>query len=342
MNYVELYEKHLGTGKRSGSNIAFSCFRCDTKSNTRHLYVDPETGLYCCFRCRYNPDGNGKGSAFKFAKLMGVREQLMPSVPIINERDQIPFDQKSASEVYEYLCVNLKLSEEDKKAITAERGIRKIEQFGVKICYKAGELLKGRFAEYKLIASGLYCRKDGRLLTHATIADGRIIIPYRDDNDRIEYIRSRRSMSNSSQVKYLGPINGQASRRIWGIIPPHIRILVVTEGEFKAMAAIEKGISTVSLPGMGVAHGELVERLKISNVTGVIICFDTQVEHQRDIDHCAAALSRRIIIETGIRTAIAHLPLESDGRKMDIDSYLYRHTPDEFKKILRTAIPVTG
>lgn len=342
MNYIELYEKHLGAGRRSGSNIAFSCFRCDTEHKTRHLYVDPETGLYCCFRCRYNPDGNGKGSAYRFARLMGVREQLEPSTPMFREREQIPFDQETATEVYEFLCGNLSLSAEDKEIIIKGRGIRNIERFGVKLCYGAAKLLRDRFSEYKLTASGLFYWKEGKLLPHATISDGRTIIPYMGDDNQIEYIRSRRTPKDMYRVKYLGPINGQASRRIWGRVEPHTEILVVTEGEFKAMAAVEAGISAVSLPGMGVAHGELVGRLKASSVNSVIICFDTQVEHQGDVDHCIMALSSRIVAETGIRTAIAHLPLEPGDRKTDIDSYLHIHNPGDFRSLLKNATTVTA
>lgn len=339
MDYISLFEKHLGPGRRSGNEIAFYCWRCDKdRSGDRHLYMNPLTGYYCCYKCMHDGDGKGKGSATWFARIMGESSSVSAPSTISQFKDEVEYDQKKASRVYTYLHEHLTLLPEDHRSITESRGIKHPEAFGIKSCVGAADLLKTRFTDEYLLASGLFYKRGDQLVAHRSISDGRLIIPYINrSTGHVVFLRSRGEPG--SKVKYLSPINSMAGKRIWGYILPKADTLLVTEGEFKAMASVEAGVMTVSLPGMGVSHQTLVETLKeAKHLKRVFICFDTQIDGQAAVDACAKKLALRIVREVGITTYTTHLPLEleiSNGRKTDIDGYLFRHTPEEYIQAIR-------
>ena len=125
MDYVALFEKYLGPGRRSGRNIAFPCPRCDIgRPGKRHLYLNPTTGLYKCYKCMSHPDGHGKGNAFQFAKMMGEIGLLLSTDTKKYERPN-HFDQSKATEVYTYLCNTSVLSDADSAELERKRGLQR-------------------------------------------------------------------------------------------------------------------------------------------------------------------------------------------------------------------------
>lgn len=347
MDYIALFEKYLGPGKRAGSQITFYCPWCDTGSRRgdRHLYMNPLNGVYCCYKCMHDPCGKGKGSAYHFAKLMGETDSLTVPTNIKQFKEETAFNQRMATAVYSYLFASLTLLPEHKRELCKNRGLLHPENFGVCSCVGAVPLLKNRFPEIMLLASGLFYKRNDKLIPHSSLADGRILIPYYSNNImEVTFMRSRR-MAEDGSVKYLSPIGSMAGSRVWGKITPKATAVVIPEGEIKAMSAVEAQILAISPPGMGVGHQEIVKRLRGTNIKRAYICFDTESnpETQKKVDNCATALGRRIIRELGIEVFNAHMPLEagiSDGKKMDVDSFLFKHTRSEYLDILRAAEPL--
>lgn len=344
MDYVGLYTKYLGPGRRSGQRLAFPCFRCDKgEIGKRHLYVDPSTGNYICYKCRFNPDGLGKGSARKFAKMVGERGAIEETAPgSYTFKDENTFNQCKANYVYTYLWRNMPLLPEHHKEITRERGISHPERFGVRSCIGAVNMLRNYFVPNMLVASGLFYWRQGSLVAHTTITDGRILIPYMEPDGTVYFLKSRRTKDDGT-IKYSTPINSQVSKRIWGRILPDQATLIVTEGEFKAMAAVEARLHCVALPGMGSSHTTLIERIKESDVKHVILCFDTQTKQSENVEHTIRALARRLIREAGVAVRNAVLPLDprlNNGEKMDLDGFLYLYDVEDLKKVFKESDPI--
>lgn len=342
LDYVALFERYLGPGRRSGREIAFPCWRCDSgQPGKRHLYLNPMTGMYRCYKCMNHPDGAGKGNALHFAQVMGDAILTQPVPAKRYERPNL-FDQQVATRVYTYLCNALTLGDEDAAEFLAKRGLRRgpLEFFGIRSCRHVPELLRTHFTDDELIASGLFFRREGSLVAHSSINDTRILIPYPDwETGDIPYIRSRAGRDGDKR-KYLSPINNPSGDRIWGRVKEDSTEVVITEGEFKAMAAVQARVLCLALPGMNAAHNAVCRLLNHSPIKKVTICFDTQIDSMENVDHAAEALGRRIRKHVLIPVFRARLPLLESvdgGRKMDIDTFLLHKGREAFLDVLAGA-----
>ena len=350
LDYYDMYSQHLGQGKRASINeYVFPCWRCTDRRGKRamKLYVNMSTGLYCCHKCRHLPDGLGQGSAKKFAKLMklDLSEYLTinnTSKKIQKEEPSSIYDSVVASKVYSYMINELSLSSDVRNYVEASRGIEYADRYpySLRSSEHAVFILKSKFSTDELCVSGLSYYKEDKLRMHRSITPGKIIIPYYKDN-KIIYFRSR-GTDRQGKTMYIGPLLAKSKYMIWGIPKKEDRDIIVTEGEFKAMAAQNAGVNCVALPGMGSAHEAFAELCKSNNIKNVVVCFDTQVHSMLDVDGAANSLINTLKRQTNYPINIyrAYLPLckdISDGSKVDIDSYIVSYGSNSFRKVIDNA-----
>jgi len=347
LDYLSLYRKYLGLGKHvGGGEYVFSCWRCnDTRGRPAlKLYVNASNGLYCCHKCRHNPDGYGEGSAKKFAKLMNdtsILKHAKTSFATSSKRSV--FNPTKAIEVYTYMIEHTTLSFVDRIDITENRGIQDPENspYYLRSSGNVVDMLRNTFDKDQLLKAGLFFNPSGvgsKILPYRCILPDRVIIPYCKDN-KVVYFRSR-GKDTEGNTTYFGPSMAPSRYHVWGFPMINKSYLIVTEGEFKAMSAVSHGFNCVALPGMGTAHSafaNLCDRLKVKNV---VICFDTQIENMQNVDGAADKLAQTVKKKKGTRVFRAHLPLSPDisnGEKIDIDTFLVAKGSEAFKEVINAA-----
>ncbi|NTU84709.1 MAG: toprim domain-containing protein, partial [Chloroflexales bacterium] len=135
----------------------------------------------------------------------------------------------------------------------------------------------------------------------------------------------------------------------WDSVRPGTRTVIITEAEFKALAALqayhagELDAPTLGQPGLTVFREAWAQQLVDRGVEEVVLCYDSQPratkeglpalapEEQWSLRHgavCAAA---------GLRVRVARLPLAPGQEKAEIDTFLTDAGADRFQQIIATA-----
>jgi hypothetical protein len=203
------------------------------------------------------------------------------------------------------------------------------------------------FSFEEVEAAGLvYRRDDGITRCCKCILPGRLLIAYPGNAELVPFLagyarcpeRGEREDEEAYEKrkgdwkKCCGPNNFPS--QIYGIVPQYCPLLIITEGQLKAEAAIQAGFPCVGLPGISAQHKPLTTKCKNAEVKRAVILFDSQAENQAAVDLQASNLARELL-KAKIPTYRAILPLE--GEKSDIDSFLADHKTEEFENVLREA-----
>ena len=112
--------------------------------------------------------------------------------------------------------------------------------------------------------------------------------------------------------------------------------MIITEGQLKAIAAIQRGFCCIGVQGMMNGHASVIKKCVEAKVKRTILLFDTQAEDQDTVDWASEKLARELL-KVGIPTFKVSLPLDpavDKGQKMDIDSFLLSHGLNEFVHLL--------
>lgn len=339
--YIEQYERLLGPGRQEGSRWVFTCpFDGCRDARSPHLYVDPETGAWVCFRCCqevpgriYRSSGYGGGNWRDFARLVGDDESLWPGGSVAARRNVPVLSVTRRREIWGDL-VSLSSLTADHRRHVRERGLDPFELGVVSASFDVWEYLIDIYGEQRCIDAGLAVIQGDDLLPTLCVRERRIIIPYYNDC-AVDYFVG---YAPGSHVRYAGP-KGYPSH-LYGVGHPltrDCRTLIVTEGTFKAAAALQAGFPCVGLQGMGSNHREVVGLCKKRSIPNAIVLFDTQAEGQVTIDRCSERLARRLN-ENGVRAVVAHLPLDTGDAKCDIDSFLLKYGPESFRALVEEVI----
>lgn len=180
------------------------------------------------------------------------------------------------------------------------------------------------------------------------LTNGGIIIPYLDEKgEKVLYLRAH---------KY-GPKN--IDLELYGLnhLQDNPEQIVITEGEFKALALQQCGIPAIATPGIAAFGGKHFKRLVLAltraNVRKVIVLFDNEIKNDPafpsykenplsrwDTDYWACRIARQLYTQEGIDSAlIARFPDDwrIDG-KIDPDGALaFGRTPEELKEVIASA-----
>ncbi len=275
-----------------------------------NFYVTPHNGLGYCFNCAF--------------VRRGEERQQKPLVRS-NDRDGI----RSLYTQYARWC-HAQLRDEH-YAYLAARGLTKETVDRYLIGYCPPKLFTPLLSK-EAYQSGLITKDRKPFLA------GRLVIPYFTPRGDVADMRGRlydERIAVSPTIKYLSPYGSAFFR--WADIPYNVVALehqsvVITEGEFKALASQQAGVPAVAIPGIRSLRRGLIVR----PFTDVVICFDHQREHMSDIIRATIALAQHVRMY-GAQVRVATLPLGDDDDKMDIDMFITRYGADSYRAIIAQA-----
>lgn len=320
---LHLFERYLGPGKQVSENMLYRCPNPECKGRI-WVSLSKDGYPYHCFHC------NERGNGVTFARKQG---EACPSrfPPVLPARPA--FDWIKAARIYTALFQELRLQPDHVEFLRERRGISSPLDYGLRTAGRRARQIARRFPVKDLAEVGLW--RNGNASGPARCLDlGRILIPYRRGSD-VLYFRSYWPW-DKHHPKYLSPAGVPSRNYSWGEIPEGCGDLIITEGEFKAMVAVDRGFPCVALPGMAVGHAALVERVAARKVRRAVVCFDEQQDHQSLVDAAAESLCARLE-RAGVPTYRARLPRREDEAKIDIDAFLLREGPEAFQRVLDRA-----
>jgi hypothetical protein len=318
----------LGGTKSTGQEKVYSCpNQCGQK-----LYVNYAKGLYFCVKCGFDKSfypGKfvGRGSIESLYKYFKVNDYS--PAPVQSKYVEEPF-----SEVYFRKLLNTVfkqdgLLEKDHLDYLISRGFKSnslncissnlAQKFLLKN-YSTEELIKVKFL-----------KPDKK--TASWLTPGKILLPYYEYGI-VTGVRAR-SMVENPQFKYIWANNNKAAQRIYNhdlLISE--KIVIWTEGEFKAARATECGYPTIATPGVGIGHENLAFNLARYGTKFVYVCFDTETKSSKSEADVNKAYKRAstLLSYLDIPHKRIHIPSENNS-KIDLDTYINIYGPEALGKL---------
>ncbi|NJO83628.1 MAG: hypothetical protein HC828_13035 [Blastochloris sp.] len=189
---------------------------------------------------------------------------------------------------------------------------------------------------------------DGRQVTHWHLR-GRLVFPYIIDGQVVD-LRTR-TYHGGKGYRSLGPYaeRGATAPFGWDWLAPGTRTVIITEAEFKALAALQAyqqgdlAYPTLGQPGLTVFREAWAQTLVACGVTEVVLCYDSQ---PRSVKHGLPALTPEeqwclrhglTCAAAGLQVRVARLPLAPGETKAEIDTFLPLAGATRFQQIIDTA-----
>lgn len=195
--------------------------------------------------------------------------------------------------------------------------------------------LTQQFKQEDLIAAGVFLKKGSSVHMDPILLDDRIIIPYLDKDGLATLIRPHKLGLKNIPVQIYQPLN------IRDFPEDHVShgTLIITEGEFKAMAGWQMGASCIALPGISSFSGQhypvLVKFLNDHKIKRNCIIFDNEVKdnpkfpnYKPDVNdrydtQYYSFIMAKMLTKDGFDTTIGTLPDSwRVSGKIDIDGAL--------------------
>lgn len=340
-----LQAKHLNLKSADATNVHTTCVYCNEDPHKRgrlYINVDPDSdppGLHICFRC------GAKGNITTLKRHFGD--------PLTDH--DISDDQRAAileAAAEYYVAQRPKIPEIDRYLTGAQRGLSQATIDERRLGYAPMDFtrsllgvvtspnflyrhLRGLGYETKdILATGLCATgKNGQILDALR---GAITIPYLVAGNVVD-IRGRTWPHQSTDfeqwdgVHYTPPrakykTCGGNQARLYGTdVCWSSDEVIVTEGEFDAMALVGHGFPAVAVPGANVWRSEwdgYFERHK-----HVWIIFDR--------DKAGETGAAKLVERLGARAKPVHL--SEPGTKRDPTDWLREHSPDDLRELLSFA-----
>lgn len=269
------------------------CVRC----NGHNFYVTEENGLKYCFNCGYIEREGEIKPPVRYHDIVAIR-QLYTELTCYYHSCLMP--------AHEQIMIA--------RGITCDQ----INQ------HKIGYVPLDRHVLYQQeIALHAGITIDNKL---PFLAD-RIVFPYFVENI-VTDIRGRTIINHP--IKYLsckGSGYYRGADYPYNYAALQNDIVVITEGEIKALASIQVGIPAIGLPGIL----SLRPQIKQSENQTFVVCFDSQ----RDMSDVYRAIHR--IGERFNKVKVATLPLQNE--KQDIDGYILQYGADAYRRVISRVLP---
>ena len=200
--------------------------------------------------------------------------------------------------IYEALYDHCDLTEDAYAYLTGctrklkDETIRQFKLFSIDNTHKTIKYLTDNFLIDELKIAGLFNDNGYFLFTHHTL-----IIPY-IEGKRIIYLRGR-SIKESLQTtsKYIGLMNFAqklSSKRFYNadaLKSRHSKILVITEGEFDCMIAVQNNLDAIGVPGV---TNFPKNQINLLDKYDIYLCFDNDPAGRRITKEVADLLDRPV------------------------------------------------
>lgn len=178
-------------------------------------------------------------------------------------------------DIYSFLIESAKLTDAHRSELKTKRGFtdETIDNFkfvsGGQYLIELEEKLQTKFLLKDLISSGVFISDGKKSVLSPFLLEDRVLIPYLTKNREVYYIRSHKYGPEDVTIEVYQDLNSA-------------RDVILTEGEFKAAAAMQLGINALAVPGISSFSGKHLQRLvKFLNdfsVRNICIIFDNEVK----------------------------------------------------------------
>ena len=368
------YFKNYGfaSSRVNGSKATGVCPFCSGKKKKFNLNLD--SGLWRCFECGKSGNqitfyaqrfGVSNGDAIKEIKrFLNIEDDIrdfkrvnkttpqdnaekrdmtsqvdLPKRPTLSsETSKGEEDSKHLEEIkhpYERLIELAHLTQGDRESLKKKRGFTDviIDEFkfrsGGDYMREVISRLQTEYAGDRLLDVGILRNVNGSMLPEKQLLEERILIPYLDEDGHVYYLRPHKmGLSNIPVEAFSRYLLRNRSRKI-----------VLTEGEFKAVALSAWGIAGVGSPGTGTFGEKNLDRLTYLlqefEVKEVCVIFDSEEKGNPEFQNFKEQLNKRYdtqywsyimaykLHQAGFITTVGWLPTEwrVDG-KIDFDGAL--------------------
>jgi putative DNA primase/helicase len=207
-----------------------------------------------------------------------------------------------------------------------------------------------------IAAAGIYSETDHRTIAAALNRKAwpraygpALMFPFRDESGAVVLVRAKPDnppKKNGKAHKYLqpsgAPIRAYIPTSLNGALADADRVLLLTEGEKKSLAAVQAGFATVGLVGVEGWHtaksSSLIPDLERIAWNGrrTYIAFDSDAATNENVK-TAEALLAATLQARGAKVKIVRFPCGPNGEKVGLDDYLVANGAPELWKLLETA-----
>ena len=312
-----LQSKNLHLKKASGKEVNIPCFYCNEPEGKRgrlYINVDPDAempGLHTCFLC------GQKGNIYTLRRHFGdpVRDEEV----VTEHRWEI---YGHAADFYhqalaEHQKPRLYLKEE--RGFSIETISERKLGYGI---FGLNRHLRGLgFSQAEIEATGLVHPEKGSGNLIETL-QGRITIPYMSAGT-VAAIRGR-AFDDLNGAKYKTP-PGTLARLFNSDATWEAEEVVITEGEFNAIALAQQGIAAVGVPGANTWQQGWEDYF--TETKRVHLCLDT--------DDAGAAGARKIKDALGAKARVVTMPVGVDAN----DFFLEGKTAEDFHALVAKTQP---
>jgi len=316
--------RKFGEGRRVSSTKEEWEFQCPLCKHPSHLHISLSNGFFVCVTpgCLY------KGH---ISSLLRVKTEIKVPEPV-------PLDYERLTNVYTQV-ISLGTLRASHRRWLEKRGICPTITPFISSDSLVGKVNK--LPKEDLEYAGLTSESG---LLSAILGMNRVILPYiQRDTGKVEYIRGR-TLNLEEKPKYLSPrgISALSFTYGWHLVDISKDYMVITEGEFKALAALQLGINCVGLPGMSISHKKAAEMCKQFGFKTVYVLFDSEVDvvngiPKQEIVDTAANKLANCLKQQGISVYIAKLPTTNGvSEKIDIDTFILQKGADAKSELLVT------
>jgi len=178
-----------------------------------------------------------------------------------------------------------------------------------------------------------------------------IVFPYTDRSGAVVLNRVRpdnppKGGNGKPAGKYLSPTGAPVRvyfpPRVFAALDDPGREVVITEGEFKALAGWQNELPTIGLAGVDCWHARnstaLLPDLEQIHWQGrkVYICFDSDLADNPAVRENESLLAAALKLR-GATVRVVRLPSEENGDKNGLDDFIVRHGTGELRKLLDAA-----
>ena len=117
--------------------------------------------------------------------------------------------------------------------------------------------------------------------------------------------------------------------------------ITIVEGELDALRAQAVGLAYVVAATGGELNTEALSELRRKGADKITLLFDRAAQGSKDEEQLPGKIEKALqqIRKAHLRGYVAEFPIQEDGAKMDLDSYLGTHSAEELRSILSEAIP---
>ena len=287
-----------------GTELKMICPKCGHKS----LFCSLSKGTVHCFVCNY-----GSGLKIETDGFQVVNPDIDLSLQAEVLKDIIDFSDPPT--LYRHYLGHRGIYDPDRFLLRVIRADLKLK-------------LLSKWQPSELKRAGIL---DSHENLCKALAPDRLLIPYWE-GERYWTFKTRENPTlfiDENQIRYLVAPGGKIGTRVFRVDKDLFGDVIVTEGEFKCLAAVEMGLKCCATSGINISDRISAALSKIlRRAARVFVIYDRDLDSDKDF--LSSQMSLKLAQRIGKKAVSVRLPLYSSD-KMDLDAFLVTRGVEELK-----------